>query len=109
VAPNLLPGVTQCETVFHSSSYAAREKSEFAARRVIVVGGGQSGAEIIDDLCSCDELPSEVTWITDRQNLFPLQDCSFSNEAYTPNYNRYFYGLPGNVRHKKNAVYTYTS
>lgn len=98
VEPNLLRGVTPSETVFHSSSYAARAKAQFAGLRVIVVGGGQSGAEVIDDLCSGDELPSEITWITNRQNLFPLQDCSFSNEAYTPNYNRYFYGLPGDVR-----------
>ena len=111
IAPNLPSGVTLSATVFHSSTYAAWDKADFIRRRVIVVGGGQSGAEIVDDLCSGsgNALPAEINWITGRQNFFPLQDCSFSNEVYTPNYSRYFHGLPSDVRQKKNGIYAYTS
>ena len=64
-------------------------------RRVAVVGGGQSGAEIFQDLLGGSRgKPRELTWISRRQNLEPLDETTFTNEYFTPDYVRHFHRLP---------------
>jgi putative flavoprotein involved in K+ transport len=48
----------------HSSSY--RSPREFAGQRVLVVGGGNSGAQILAEL----SLVAEVTWVTPQAPSF---------------------------------------
>lgn len=45
-------------TIVHSARYG--DPSEFSARRVLVVGGGNSGAQIVADLST----NADVTWVT---------------------------------------------
>jgi lysine N6-hydroxylase len=79
------------DTVFHASEYLSRRVSR-AGLRVVVIGGGQSGAEIFHDLIQDDEhLPLEVTWITRRSNFSPFDESPFANELYVPGYTKFFY------------------
>lgn len=65
--------------------------------RVAVVGGGQSGAEVVLDLLSgARGKPEAVTWLSRRQTLEALDESAFSNEFFTPHYVDAFHRLhPG--------------
>ena len=69
--------------------------------RVIVVGGGQSAADLMTALLA-GELgdAAEIQWITRRGNLQGLDDSPFVNEFHTPQYTNYFYGLDDGVKRR---------
>jgi lysine N6-hydroxylase len=95
--------------VFHSSSYL-EHAAGLPGRRVLVVGGGQSAAEIVLDLIGRDaDAPSALTWATGRSGLFPLDDSAFSNEWYNPGYVTHFVGLPEGRRKQLLADQRYSS
>ena len=76
--------------VFHVSEYlnAPRDTS---GRRVLVVGGGQSGAEVVRHLLTAPgELPGKLTWLLGRDGVAPLDDSPFANDWFTPPAVRYF-------------------
>ncbi|GIJ51790.1 L-lysine 6-monooxygenase [Virgisporangium aliadipatigenens] len=77
------------ETVFHTSDYVYRLPQP--GRRVVVIGGGQSGAEVFLDLLNRGH--RDATLITRRSNLLPLDDSPFTNELFTPHYAMAFHGL----------------
>lgn len=80
--------------VFHASEVLSRAKS-FAGRRVAVIGGGQTGAEIVELLIEASSaLPASVVWATRRPNFLPMDDSPFTNELFMPGYSDYFYDLP---------------
>jgi lysine N6-hydroxylase len=96
-------------TVFHSSDYLLKR---FAPRgkRVMVVGGGQSGAELISQLLADSEaLPCELYWVSRRPNFLPLDESPFANEWFTPTYSEHFFRLPAAVREKLVAEQTLAS
>ena len=75
------------DNVFHSANYIKHKiKLDFKNKKIIIVGGGQSGAEIFNDIISLKDLPSKITWVTRRAHFQPLEDSCFSNEFYTPSY-----------------------
>jgi lysine N6-hydroxylase len=78
-------------SVFHSADY--RENGHRCkGRRVCVVGGGQSGAEIVNNLLSENNVrPSAISWISRRSNFRPLEESCFTDEFYTPSFSRYFF------------------
>src|SRR5262249_55492283 len=64
-------------------------------KRVAIIGGGQSGAEIFSFALDNDSrMPAEVYWISSRSNFLPLDDSPFTNELFTPGYSSYFFDLP---------------
>lgn len=86
------------ETLFHSSQFMTRQHS-LKDKRVVVIGGGQTGAEIIQHVLSdASALPASVTWVSRRWNFCPLDESPFTNELYTPQYSDHFFGLPQPVR-----------
>ncbi|MFG2622049.1 lysine N(6)-hydroxylase/L-ornithine N(5)-oxygenase family protein [Streptomyces sp. NPDC048507] len=97
-------------TQFHVADYlnAARD---VGGKRVVVIGGGQSGAEAFLDLISRGgwELPRRVSWISRRQNYFPIDDSPFTNDYYMPSHADYFYGLPRERRQSLNSRNILTS
>ncbi|MCM3386492.1 lysine N(6)-hydroxylase/L-ornithine N(5)-oxygenase family protein, partial [Bacillus subtilis] len=77
----------------HASQYLLNN-NPVQSKRVVVVGGGQTGAEVFQHLISnTDAMPASVAWVSRRWNFFPLDESSFTNELYTPEYSDYFYGL----------------
>lgn len=72
---------------------------EMAARRddpVVVVGGGQTGAECV--LALLREGFTDVQWLGRRHWFAPLDDSPPANEFYRPSYTRFFQGLPHPTR-----------
>ncbi|MEU8528480.1 MULTISPECIES: ArsO family NAD(P)H-dependent flavin-containing monooxygenase [Streptomyces] len=64
-----VPGRTQFQgTQLHTVEY--RHPADFEGRRVIVVGGGNSGAQIAADL-ACD---TDLTWVTLREPRYLADD-----------------------------------
>jgi lysine N6-hydroxylase len=79
--------------VFHSSEFLWHA-GETTGRRVVVVGGGQSGAEVVSHLLSPGApRPGSLTWVSRRHGFLPLDDSPFTNEWFHPRYARYFHSL----------------
>ena len=89
------PHIPQCarphlgRTVFHASEYAFHRPA--AHQRIAVVGGGQTGAEVLLDLL--DHQCRDILLITRRSNLLPLDNSPFTNELFTPHYTARFFEL----------------
>lgn len=95
---------------FHVSRYLSHAKG-LAGKRVAVVGGGQSGAEAFLDLISRpeSERPAWASWISRRRNYFPLDDSTFTNDFYMPEYSDYFYRLSESKRAELNSAHLLSS
>ncbi len=89
-----------CSTVFHATQFI-KENNPFAGKRIIVVGGGQSGAELVNQLLlNRSALPENIRWLSRRPNFLPIDDSPFTNEFFTPSYSEYFYHLPDEEKRK---------
>lgn len=78
----------------HNNGYMESDLS-VDGRRVAVVGGGQSGAEILLDLLDGRRgRPAALTWLSRRQTLEALDETPFCNEFFTPHYVDAFQRLP---------------
>lgn len=100
----LQPAVPDCAkpwlgaTLLHASQYLINN-NPVEGKRVVVIGGGQTGAEVFHHLLSdSGAMPASVTWASRRWNFAPLDESSFTNELYTPGYSNYFYDLPERLR-----------
>jgi lysine N6-hydroxylase len=100
----LVPLLPECakghdpEKVFHASRLLDVPR-DLSRRRVAVIGGGQSGAEVVHYLLGSEaRRPARVVWGSRRSNLFPLDDSPFVEEHYLPNYSRHFHGQPAAYR-----------
>lgn len=95
---------------FHVSQFL-RHAGALAGRRVAVVGGGQSGAEAFLDLISRSEAerPACVSWVSRRRNYFPIDDSTFTNDFYMPEYSDYFYRLSEDKRAELNSAHLLSS
>ncbi|GAA0947879.1 lysine N(6)-hydroxylase/L-ornithine N(5)-oxygenase family protein [Virgisporangium aurantiacum] len=82
-------------TLLHSADFGYLPATSVRGRRVAVVGGGQSGAEVVEHLLGLagDAAPRELTWVNRRHGFQPLDDSPFTNEWFHPDYVRYFHGL----------------
>ncbi|SFP42913.1 lysine N6-hydroxylase [Amycolatopsis arida] len=70
-----------------------------SGKHVLLVGGGQSGAEVaLDMLSGRTGLPRRLTWVTGRDGFSPLDDSPFANDWFNPSYVRYFYELSSEQR-----------
>ena len=81
---------------FHATDYLHRA-NEANGKKVVLVGGGQTSAEVFLDLLS-KRSSKEIVWISRRKNFLPLDDSSFIDDLYTPNYIQSFYHLPPESR-----------
>jgi len=78
--------------VFHACDYLHHDLTK--GLRVAVVGGGQTGAEIVYHLLASHEArPSWLAWVSRRPNFVPLDESPFTNELFTPHYSDYFFNL----------------
>ncbi|EHH06291.1 lysine N(6)-hydroxylase/L-ornithine N(5)-oxygenase family protein [Mesorhizobium amorphae] len=98
IGVGIVPKIPECarpwlgKDVYHVANYLHRLPIGIG-ERVMVVGGGQSGAEIIEHLLGNPAI-GKITWVTSRANLFTMDDSAFVNESYMPSYSLRFHALP---------------
>nr|WP_298376228.1 SidA/IucD/PvdA family monooxygenase [uncultured Halomonas sp.] len=86
-------------------AHIADEPRNFSGRRVVIVGGGQSGADIfLNALRGYWGKPEELLWVSRRRNFQPLDETAFTNEYFTPHYTQGFHELPLAVRQREVAA-----
>lgn len=86
---------------FHAAEIALREP-DFNGKKVMIVGGGQSGADIVlNTLEGHWGEPAQLYWLSRRPNFQPLDESIFTNEYFTPEYVNYFYTLPDDIRQQE--------
>lgn len=82
------------EDCFHASEILKHPRN-VAGKRVAVVGGGQTGAEVFLALARGQfGAALSVSWVSRRPNFDPLDETHFANEVFTPDYLRQFFDLP---------------
>ncbi|WNF30434.1 SidA/IucD/PvdA family monooxygenase [Streptomyces sp. C11-1] len=85
--------------VCHSADYLGRRDRLLAARHITVVGSGQSGAEVLLDLLRSRPDGAEgLTWLARTPAFAPMEYSKIGLEQFTPDYTRYFHGLPQATR-----------
>lgn len=88
------------ETLHHAIHFG-RYQPEIAGRRVAVIGGGQSGAELVNHfLMDSEALPSKLLWVGRREGFPPLDDSPFANELFSPAYSDHFQSLGDGERRR---------
>jgi len=98
-----VPSVPPCaaallgDGVLHSGDYAAHRAQALAARRVTVVGSGQSAAEIVADLLH-HAPQAQVAWFTRSAGFLPMEYSKLGLEHFSPEYAAHFHGLPADAR-----------
>ena len=75
--------------------------------QVIVVGGGQTGAECVLNLVHRGF--RDIRWIGRRHWFAPLDDSPSANDFYRPSYLRFFQGLPSEIRARHSSQQLLTS
>lgn len=102
--PDCLEGMARQvpEKVMHTADYA--ERFEIAGkRRVLVVGSGQSAAEVVlallDKQFDRQSVPRfELHWLTRAAGFFPMEYSKLGLEHFTPDYTTYFHRLSQDVK-----------
>jgi lysine N6-hydroxylase len=85
--PYMPPGTPVGRDCLHVSSYL-QTRPRLAGRRVALVGGGQSGAEVMLDLLQGADQPAEIVWLTRRSGFWHLQEAGLIDQFFTPAYQR---------------------
>ena len=75
--------------------------------QMIVVGGGQTGAECVLHLLGRGF--RDIRWIGRRHWFAPLDDSPPANDFYRPSYLKYFQGLPSETRERHTSAQVLTS
>ena len=84
--------------VFHAKSKVLQNLS-LTGKKVLVVGGGQTGLEVFRNILHEKWGRSEhATLITGRKNFLPLDEAPFTNEIFTPKFVSQFYHLDQNTK-----------
>ncbi|MDR0219634.1 MAG: SidA/IucD/PvdA family monooxygenase [Enterobacteriaceae bacterium] len=89
---------TQNDHCFHAAEMMLRHP-DLTGKRVSIVGGGQSGADIFLNIFRSEwGRPKQLNWISRRNNYHALDEAAFSNEYFTPEYVESFYSLRPEVK-----------
>ncbi|MBA4860039.1 SidA/IucD/PvdA family monooxygenase [Streptomyces sp. PSKA54] len=85
--------------VVHSAEYLRHRERILAAGHITIVGSGQSGAEVFLDLLRHRPAGREsIHWLARTEAFAPMEYSKLGLEHFTPDYTRYFHGLPQPVR-----------
>jgi lysine N6-hydroxylase len=106
-----VPATPQCLTqlmqdypdrCFHSASFASHSHV-VQQGNVVVLGAGQSAAEIFQSLFdqqqdAQEQLKYHIHWLTRAAGFFPMEYSALGLEHFTPDYTQYFYQLRQGVK-----------
>lgn len=88
----------------HSSCYA-NQNVDALTGNVVLIGSGQSAAEIFINLFDqqLDEVTGEAKfhlyWLTRSAGFYPMESTPLGLENFSPDYMQYFYNLPKHLKH----------
>ncbi|WP_062265328.1 lysine N(6)-hydroxylase/L-ornithine N(5)-oxygenase family protein [Endozoicomonas arenosclerae] len=95
-----VPFVPECsrnllgQNCFHASELMTRNL-DFRGKRVAIIGGGQTGAEVfLNTLREQWGKAEDIQWVSRRASFEPLDESPFTNEYFTPDYVSRFLALP---------------
>jgi lysine N6-hydroxylase len=88
--------------VLHSASYLERRDALSAAEVVVVVGSGQSAAEVVLDLLQ-RRPHGGVEWYTRSRGFLPMEYSKLGLEYFTPDYAAWFHTLDETTRDELRA------
>lgn len=110
IIPKLPDWISDDEaSVFHGYNYLSNKRS-FNNENVLIVGGGQSSAEVIYSLLENDQsLPARIYWVTKKGYPVILDENPFANDIYTPAFAEFFYNLDVSKREELGKVLRDTS
>jgi lysine N6-hydroxylase len=77
--------------IFHGGEYLLHQVPNDS--KVLIVGGGQTGAEIFYDLITRRSPRAAVTWSSRRHNFVPFDESPFANELYVPGFAKAFFEM----------------
>lgn len=81
------------DNCFHAHEMMQR-KPDLRGKRVVIVGGGQTGADIFQHIFAGDfGKPRQLDWVSRRANLEGLDESCFSDQFFMPDYVNQFYHL----------------
>ncbi|AXV79801.1 MULTISPECIES: lysine N(6)-hydroxylase/L-ornithine N(5)-oxygenase family protein [Ralstonia solanacearum species complex] len=86
--------------VMHTADYA-QHFDVAGTHRVLVLGSGQSAAEVVHALLNkpFDDAPQfELNWVTRAAGFLSMETSKLGLEHATPDYTAYFHGLEQNVK-----------
>jgi len=90
----------QNDRCFHASEMTLRNP-DLTGKRVTIVGGGQSGADLFLNIFRAEwGQPAQLNWISRRNNYNALDEAAFANEYFTPDYVDSFYGLNDSAKQR---------
>ncbi|KAA9166109.1 SidA/IucD/PvdA family monooxygenase [Amycolatopsis acidicola] len=82
----------------HSADYLAEREKLLSAPEVVVVGSGQSGAEVFLDLLRHRPAPGGLRWVARTPAFAPMEYSKLGLEQFAPDYTGFFHALPEPVR-----------
>lgn len=94
---------------FHASEMALRNP-DLNGKRVTIVGGGQSGADLFLNIFRAEwGVPQQLNWLSRRNNYQALDEAAFANEYFTPDYVQSFFSLNDGAKQQLLAEQKMTS
>ncbi|MEV4172796.1 lysine N(6)-hydroxylase/L-ornithine N(5)-oxygenase family protein [Nonomuraea sp. NPDC049709] len=106
--PVLPDGTVSDERVWHSGELLDKLPGTRAPRRFVVVGAGQSAAEVTDHLHGA--FPgAEVCAVFTKYGYTPADDSSFANRIFDPAAVDHFYAAPDEVKARLRAYHASTN
>jgi L-ornithine N5-oxygenase len=97
--PSVPAGVTRDDRIWHNSELLTRVDTVQDPQRFVVVGAGQSGAEVTAFLH--ERFPqAEVCGVFSRYGYSPSDDSSFANRIFDPGAVDEFYTAPEDVKQR---------
>ncbi|MCL9780397.1 SidA/IucD/PvdA family monooxygenase [Vibrio sp. S4M6] len=110
-----VPAIPECakkhigNKVFHAAEIGLHER-DFSNKRVMIIGGGQSGADIfLNVMREKWGKVASLDWLSRRPNYQPLDEAAFTNEFFTPDYVESFINLNPKVKSIEVAAQKLTS
>ncbi|MBV5262390.1 lysine 6-monooxygenase [Synechococcus moorigangaii CMS01] len=98
------------ENIFHSADFLHRQSQWQQAKSITVIGSGQSAGEIFYELLNAQsEHNYHLEWHTRSSGFLPMEYSKLGLEHFSPDYIRYFYHLPleirDEIRSQQNLLY----
>lgn len=102
--PQALQAIAETHPDCIHSSHYANQPLKTLTGNVVLIGSGQSAAEIFIDLFDqqIDEVTGEAKfhlyWLTRSAGFYPMENTPLGLENFSPDYMQYFYALPQDLK-----------